>query len=259
MSGEDARQPAAGGLDLRVLARQAVHVRRRSAEIGNDARKTRRLVADFLDLVQDRLLGAALDDSPFVLGDRAESAAAEAATHDVDREADHLEGRNPGLAIRRMRPALERRGEDAIHLRRRQRDRRRVEPDVALAVRLDQRAGIARVRFEMEDARSVGVKHRVGGDLLVRRQADRGPRPIKLRHALVRLPMHPDHLPTGLSFAAGRRCGLCRTGRFLAAYPGRLPASSRRGRRGESADPAYRPRSNRFPPNPRPAASRAAP
>ena len=55
-----------------------------------------------------------------------------------------------------------------------QRDRRRIEPDVALAVRLHQRAGVAGVGFEMEGARGMGVEHRVVADLLVGRQADDG-------------------------------------------------------------------------------------
>jgi hypothetical protein len=109
------------------------------------------------------MLGAALDDPPLVFGDRAEGAAAEAAAHDVDRKADHLEGRNLRIAIGRMRPALEWRGEDAVHFRRRQRNRRRVEPDIALAMRLDQRARVAGVRFDVEGTRSVRVEHGVGG------------------------------------------------------------------------------------------------
>jgi hypothetical protein len=90
----DAGQAPAGLLDLRVLALQAVHVGGRSAEVGDDAGEAGRPVADGLDLVEDRFLRAALDDAALVLGDRAEGAAAEAAAHDVDGEADHLPGRD---------------------------------------------------------------------------------------------------------------------------------------------------------------------
>ena len=124
--------------------------------------------------MQDRFFRAALDDAPFVLGDRAEGAAAEAAAHDVDREADHLPGRDLRVAIGRVRRARVGQVVDVVHLRGGQRDRRRVEPDVALAVRLHQRARIAGVRFEVEGARGVRVEHRIVLHLLVRRQADHG-------------------------------------------------------------------------------------
>ncbi len=209
-AGKDARQAAAGGLDLRVLACQAIHVGGRPAEIGNDAGETGGLVADFLDLVQDRLLGAALDDAPFVLGDRAEGAAAKAAAHDVDREADHLESRDLRIAVGRMRPALEGRGENAVHFRRAQGDRRWVEPDVAFAVPLDQRARVAGIRFDMEGARGVRIKHRIGGHLLVRRQADRRPLAVELRHALMQLELDLDHLRAWLCGGRGGRRGRVR-------------------------------------------------
>jgi hypothetical protein len=135
-------------------------------------------------------------------------------------KADHLEGRNLRIAIAGMRPALEWRGEDAVHFRCRQRNRRRVEPDIALAMRLDQRARIAGVRFDMEGARGMCVEHRVGGDLFVRRQANRCARPIELRHAQVRLELHLDHLRPGCSRATLRQSRPGRTGGFLASLRG---------------------------------------
>ena len=51
-----------------------------------------------------------------------------------------------------------------VHLRGRQRQRRRVQPDVALAVALDERARVPRVRLDVQDARRVGVEHRIGRD-----------------------------------------------------------------------------------------------
>ena len=153
---KDTGEPTARGLYLRVLASHPVHVGRRPAKVGDSAGEARRLVADFLDLVQDGFLRAALDDAPLVLGDRAEGAAAEATPHDVDREADHLEGRNFGLAVAGMRFALVRRAIDRIHFRRRQRNRRRIQPDIAFGaadtVRLHQRPCIAGVRFEVKGA-----------------------------------------------------------------------------------------------------------
>ena len=78
-------------------------------------------------------LRAALDDAPLVLGDRAEGAAAEAAAHDVDREADHVPGRDARLAVAGVRAAGVGLAEDPVHLLGGQRDRRRVEPHVTAA------------------------------------------------------------------------------------------------------------------------------
>ena len=101
MSGKTQDGRPARRLDLRVLAGHAVHVGGRPAEVGDDAGEARRLVADALDLAQDRVLRAALDDAALVLGDRAEGAAAEAAAHDVDREPDHVPGRDLRVAVGR--------------------------------------------------------------------------------------------------------------------------------------------------------------
>ena len=46
---------AAGGLDLGALAGQPVHVGGRAADVGDDAGEARGLVADALDLAQDRV------------------------------------------------------------------------------------------------------------------------------------------------------------------------------------------------------------
>ena len=64
------------------------------------------------------LLAAVLDDAAFVLGDRAERAAAEAAALDRDGEADHLVRRDLRVAVRRMRHARVRQLVDAVHLAR---------------------------------------------------------------------------------------------------------------------------------------------
>jgi hypothetical protein len=100
-------------------------------------------------------------------------------------------------------------------------NRRRIEPHVAFAVRLDQRARVARIRLDVEGARGVRVEHRVGGDLLVRRQANRRARPLELRHALVRLELHLDHLR-----AAVRRwpCHLAALAAFATRTGGLLAA-----------------------------------
>ena len=121
-------------------------------------------VADALDLARGSSASLRdLDHAALVLGDRAEAAAAEAAAQDRHREPDHLVRRDlrpspwRGCGGARERQLVER-----VHLRRRQRQRRRVEPDVAVAVALHERARVAGVRLEVQDARRVRVQHRVG-------------------------------------------------------------------------------------------------
>ncbi len=65
---------------------------------------------------------------------------------------------------------------DPVHVLGRERNRRRVEPDVALAVRLTQGARIAGVGFEVEHARGVGVKRRIVFHLIVIGETDHGAR-----------------------------------------------------------------------------------
>ena len=157
----DAGQAAAAAFDLRVLAGHAIHVGRGSPDIGDDAGKTRRPVADDLDLFDDGFFRAVLDDAAFMLGDRAEGAAAETATHDGDGEFDHLPGGNFRLPVRWMRRAGIGKLVDAVHLRGRQRDRRRREPKLAVAVTLHQRPSVAGIAFAMQNPRGPGIELRI--------------------------------------------------------------------------------------------------
>ena len=167
--------------------------------------KPSHLVTDFLDLVQDGLFRAALDDAAFVLGDGAEGAAAEAAAHDVDREADHLPRRDFRALICGVRPARIGQVVDVIHLLGGERNRRRIEPHVAVAVLLHQRAGIAGIGFQVQYARGVGIHDRVAAHQLVGRQADDGVRAVELG-----LAVDLDHVSLGVfgsGFAGRRRAG----------------------------------------------------
>ncbi|AIJ47165.1 hypothetical protein O987_15270 [Comamonas testosteroni TK102] len=178
-AGEDAAGLAAGGLDLRTLAAQAIHIGRGPAQVGDGAGKALDLVADLLELLDDGIFRAALDDAALVLGDGAEGAATEAAAHDVHRSANHLPGRNLGCAlvaaafvgIDRMRAAGIGKTENPVHLGRGQRNGRRVHPHIArrgsLAMGLDQRTGIAGVGLQMQNAIGVGVQNRIALDLFV--------------------------------------------------------------------------------------------
>ena len=191
-AGVDTAWFAAGGLDFGALAANAVHVRRGSAQVGDDASETADLVADVLNFADHRVLRAALDDAPLVFGDRAERTATKTAAHDVDAETDHLPGRNLGrtveaavlIRVNRVGTAGIRQIKNKVHFSRGERDRRRVDPHVprgnAFAVRLHQRARVARIGLQVKHPVRMGVQHRVASDLLIGRQANH--RALPRRH-----------------------------------------------------------------------------
>ncbi len=112
-----------------------------------------------------------------MLGDGAEGAAAEAATHDVDRGLDHVVGRDLLVAIGRVRHPLVRQAEHPVHLVGFEREGGRVDPDDAIAVGLGEGAGAARVGLVVQDAGRMGVEHLVLLHPLERRQLDVGQLP----------------------------------------------------------------------------------
>ena len=77
---------------LEQLAAEAVHVRRRAADVGDRAAEVV-VRGERRGLAQDRLLAAALDRAPLVERDRAERAVGHAAAVRVDRPAHRLERR----------------------------------------------------------------------------------------------------------------------------------------------------------------------
>ena len=111
----------------------------------------------------------------------AEGAAAEAAAHDVDRKADHFPRGNFRLSVARVRRTGVGQAINVIHLGGAERNRRRVEPEVAVAVLLHQRAGVAGIRFEVELARGFGIGNLVGLHRVVVRQAHVGHRTVVMR------------------------------------------------------------------------------
>ena len=91
------------------------------------------------------------------------------------------------IRVARVRSARVGQIEHQVHLGRGQRNWWRVKPHVAgggaCTVRLHQRAGVARVGFQVQHAVGVRVQHRVALDLLVARQANHGA--VTWRHHLL--------------------------------------------------------------------------
>ena len=166
----NAGQTTAGLFSAWRFAAQHIHVGSWPTEIGNYARKTWNGVADRFDLINDRIFGTALNNAPFVLGDRTERAAAKAAAHNVDRKTDHFVSRNTGIAIGRMWHALVWQRKNAVHLFGRKRNSRRVDPHIAVAVFLHQCAGATWVSFVVQNARSMSVQDFIALHFLERRQ-----------------------------------------------------------------------------------------
>ena len=247
--GENAGKAAARGFNAFFLAGQAVHIRRRPAKVGNDAGEPRRFVTNFLDFVQYGSFRAALDNAPLMFGDRAEGATAKTATHDADRKTDHLVGRDFGFAVGRMRSALVRQAIDMIHFRRTERNGRRIDPDITacspVTVRLHQRTGVTRIRFEMQRARGMGIEHRVSLHLLIGWQADDGMRTLgtdrlSANHAdRLRFTRHATIRRIGVGVSLQRAGGVDLAGiQFDPLLAGQVPVRRHEGRPAQIADRA---------------------
>jgi hypothetical protein len=81
-----------------------------------------------------------------------------------------------------MRDALVGQLVDRVHFFHGERDRRRVEPHVGVAVALDERSRVPGIRLLVEDAGGVRVEHGVVGDGFVRRQPDHAALAIFVAH-----------------------------------------------------------------------------
>ena len=178
-------------------AAHLVHVRRRAADVADDARELR-IGGQLAHFLQHRFLRARLDDPALVGGDRAEGAAAEAAAHDRHRVLDHLVG-GDRLGVRGVRPARVRQVVDAVHLLLGQRQRRRVDDDGLAVVELHQGLGVERVGVDVDDARRLGEGELVGLDLLEAGQKENFGHPQREQGRVAR---------PSLALRAGKR--LCR-------------------------------------------------
>ena len=105
-----------------------------------------------------------MNNAPLVLGDGAEGAAPEAAPHDVDRMLDHLHRGHRCVTVAGVGEALIGQFEYPVQFIGFQRDRRRVQPDLPVAVGLNERQRIVRIGLLVEHPRRVGIEHWVLGD-----------------------------------------------------------------------------------------------
>ena len=207
-TGKYAGRPPAGALDLTALAGQPIHIGGRAAEVRDHAREPGDLVANLADLPQHRGFRAVLNDAPFVLGDRTEGAAAKASALNRDREADHLVGRDGGLAVTRMRAAPVGQLVDPVHFIGAQRNRRRIEPHPLRAMALHQRARISGIGLQVQDARGVRVENLVLGHLIVVGEPDNAVLARCAGHAA----REAHHLLARYRYGCGCGCGSGRGG-----------------------------------------------
>ena len=143
-----AREPAALGLDVRPGASHLIHVGRRPADVRHRALEAR-LGGKQLDLGDDRVLRAALDDPSFMGRDRAEGAAAEAASHDLHAVFYHLKRGNPSVAVGGMRPSGEVQAIHLIHLVLLEGQGRRIDDDCLAAVSLHEPPRVVGIGLEV--------------------------------------------------------------------------------------------------------------
>ena len=170
----DTGQSPAGRLNLRIIARQAIHVGRWAPKISDMTGEAWGMVPDRFEFTNDGIFRSILDDAALMFGDGAEAAATKASPHDGHRVLNHFKGRNLFLAIGLMRlPGI---GEviNCIHFPGGQRDWRRIDPHIAFAMPLHQGSGIAGIGFLMKDSRSMSIEDGILLDLIIAWEPDDG-------------------------------------------------------------------------------------
>ena len=171
-------------LDLWALTADPVHVGCRSTEIRDNASKARHLIANIFNLADHGVFTAALNNAPFVLGDRTERAATKTTAHDVDAEPNHFPRRDLSytivtavlIRINRMGTTGVGQIKDQIHLGGRQGNRWRINPHITrgapLTMRLHDCTCIPWVGLEMQDAVRVRIQDGIRLHLLIGRQTN---------------------------------------------------------------------------------------
>src|SRR5229473_3772719 len=89
---EHAGSSAASRLNRRALAMQAIHVGRWTAQVRDDAGESLHIIAYRLDLANDGVFRAALDDPALMFGDRTERTSAETSALNRHGETNHVVG-----------------------------------------------------------------------------------------------------------------------------------------------------------------------
>ena len=140
-----------------VFPGHSAHIRRRSAQVGDDE-----IAPGFLgersDFLQNRRFAPVLNKFALVRRDRAERTAAETAAVALNRRANDVDRRNR-LVVRRVRLARVRQVVNGVHLLRREREGRRIDDDRFVAVFLDERFRAVRVQVLVSELRHFDEAH----------------------------------------------------------------------------------------------------
>ena len=145
----DARRALADGTGFRVVAVHAVHVSRRTAEVGEVALEVGHLY-HLLHLLHDAALRSACNELALMRRDCAESATAEASAMQIDRELYHLVSRYALALILRMRQSGVRQVERAVELVGCHRRIRRIDNGVLVVDSLQQSLCVHLVRLLLD-------------------------------------------------------------------------------------------------------------
>lgn len=141
--------------ERRIFAAHPVHVGRGRAEIGNIPGKFRH-GSQFPGLPHNGRAGTGLDELALVGGDRAEVAAPETATVRDDRVLDHVVRRNPLALVARMRQFREGQVPEGIHFLRRGGREGRIDLNIPVADRFDDRGGVQHIGLGLDQAEVLG-------------------------------------------------------------------------------------------------------
>ncbi len=142
----EAASAAAGFLRIRISAFRAVHIRSRTANVGDRASEMK-VFRHAFRLGKDRFLRAALRHFAFMRTNGAERAAAIASADSLNGIADRLECGDPGIAVARMLTPGERKSVDSVHLFRRKRFCRRIHDDGFRSALLEKGSAAERIHF----------------------------------------------------------------------------------------------------------------
>ena len=132
----NARRTTTRGFGFRAFTAKAIHVCCRATKVRDYTCKAWHCIAYLLNLSNDRVFRTALNNTPFVFGNRTECTAAITPTHNVNTKTYHVVRRYFCIAIYRVWNTLIRQVEHRIHLFCFKRHSGWINPNVSVAVTL---------------------------------------------------------------------------------------------------------------------------